>query len=573
MAVFQGGGGLLGPAVTTAGATCIREANMAIESNVTKEQIEYYTDLGFWDKWTFCDYIKRWASAFPDKEALIDVKTRLTWSQFRTMVDRLALNFLELGIKRDDLVVAQIPNCVEAVITEFALARIGACVVPLAMQWREHELDYVLGQTEAPAAIVRNEYQGFNHAAMMKRLQSKHSGLEHVIAIGGDSPEAGVSFEKMWGNSLEGKYAVDYLDENFRIDANDVLTLCYTSGTEADPKGCPRTHNHWKCFERSAFLHHLTENVHDKVVMALPWINLFAQSVGILSMIMVGGTLILLDGFNPAVMAQTIAREKATIYAGVPAMHVALLRYPELDGYDLSSLRVVASGGAPCPTPVIEEMMSTFGCLVWNGFGSNEGHLNVTEVGLPPELVSTTIGLPQLYSQTKIVDLNNNVVGPGKVGEFCQKSPFIIAGYYKRPDLNKAKWDKDGFYHTGDACYLDENGFYHFSTRLKDIIIRGGMNISAEEVESILYRSPKVVNAAVVGMPDQILGERCCAYVEVKPGETLSLEEVQAFMEENNVAKYKWPERVEIIKQLPRTPTGKVLKYVLREDIKLRIKN
>ncbi len=544
---------------------------MTIESNVTKEQIEHYTNHGFWDKWTFCDYIKRWARALPDKEALIDAKTRLTWSQFKTMMDRMALNFLELGIRRDDLVVTQIPNCVEAIVAEFALARVGACVVPLAMQWREHELGFVLGQTKAPAVIVQTEYSGFNYVEMMKRLQSAHPGLKHIIAIGDKSPEDAVSFKKLWENKLEETYAADYLDENCIIDGNDVLTICYTSGTEADPKGCPRTHNHWKCFERSGFLHHLTLNVHDKVVMALPWINLFGQSVGILSMSMVGGTLILLDGFNPAVMAQTIAEEKATVYAGVPAMHVAILRYPELDKYDLSSLRVVASGGAPCPTPVIEELMSKFGCLVWNGFGSNEGHLNVTEVGLEPQLVSTTIGLPQLYSQTKIVDEVNTVVGTGTVGEFCQKAPFIIAGYYKRPDLNKSKWDEDGFYHTGDACYLDENGFYRFSTRLKDIIIRGGMNISAEEVESILYRNPKVMNVSVVGMPDQRLGEKCCAYVELKPGETLSFQDVQNFMEANSVAKYKWPERVEIIEQLPRTPTGKVLKYVLRGEIAKKI--
>jgi acyl-CoA synthetase (AMP-forming)/AMP-acid ligase II len=395
--------------------------------------------------------------------------------------------------------------------------------------------------------------------------------LKQIIAIGDDPPEVAESFSQMWENRLEEKYAADYLDQSCKIDANDVLTICYTSGTEAEPKGCPRTHNHWKCFERSGFLHHLSENVHDRVVMALPWINLFGQSVGILSMAMVGGTLILLDGFNPAIMAQTIAKEKATLYAGVPAMHVALLRYPELDKYDLSSLRVVASGGAPCPTPVIEEMMSKFGCLVWNGFGSNEGHLNVTEVGLEPELVSTTIGLPQLYSETKIVDESNNIVSVGQVGEFCQKAPFIISGYYKRPDLNTRKWDKDGFYHTGDACYLDQNGFYHFSTRLKDIIIRGGMNISAEEVESILYRNPKILNVAVVGMPDQRLGEKCCAYVEPNPGETITLEEIQGFMEQNHVAKYKWPERVEIVKELPRTPTGKVLKYVLRADIREKV--
>ena len=179
----------------------------------------------------------------------------------------------------------------EAVILEFALARIGASVVPLAMQWREHELDYVLGQTQAPAVIVQKEYHGHNYVRMMQGLQSKHTRLKHIIAIGDDLSEAAVSFEKMWENKLEEKYSSDYLDHNCKVDANDVLTICYTSGTEADPKGCPRTHNHWKSFERSGFLHHLTENLHDKVVMALPWINLFGQSVGILSMVMVGGTL------------------------------------------------------------------------------------------------------------------------------------------------------------------------------------------------------------------------------------------------------------------------------------------
>jgi acyl-CoA synthetase (AMP-forming)/AMP-acid ligase II len=541
---------------------------MAIESNVTKQQIEEYTRLGFWDKWTFCDYIKRWGGAFPDKEALIDPNTRLTWSQYETMMDRMALNFLELGIKKDDLVVTQIPNRVEAIITEMALARIGACIVPLAMQWREHELNYVIGQTKAPAVIMAKEYGKFNYADYAKSLQPQNPCLKHIILMGDDLPEGTVSFQEMWENELEKKYSTDYLDKNCKIDANDVLTMCYTSGTEADPKGCPRTHNHWKSYERAGFLHHIQENVTDRVVMALPWINLFGQCIGITPMAMTGGTLILLDGFNPAAMAQTIEKEKATLYAGVPAMHVALLNYPDLDKYDFSSLRLAFTGGAPCPTAVIKKMMEKFECLVSNGFGSNEGHQNATELGLDPELVSSTIGIKCLYSDIKIIDEEGKRLGPNQTGEFCQKSPMIISGYYKRPELNAEKWDDEGFYHTGDACSLDEDGFYHFVTRLKDIVIRGGMNISAEEIEFILYKHPRVLNVAIVGMPDERLGERCCAYVELKPGEeTLTVEEVQAFMKKEKVAKYKWPERIEIIEQLPRTPTGKVLKYILRDKI------
>jgi acyl-CoA synthetase (AMP-forming)/AMP-acid ligase II len=285
-------------------------------------------------------------------------------------------------------------------------------------------------------------------------------------------------------------------------------------------------------------------------------------------MAMTGGTLILLDGFNPAAMAQTIEKEKATLYAGVPAMHVALLNYPDLAKYDFSSLRLAFTGGAPCPTAVIKQMMEKFGCLVVNGFGSNEGHYSGTELGEDPEVASTTIGTKCLTTDVKITDEEGKRLGLNQTGEFCQKGPMIISGYYKRPELNAQKWDDEGFYHTGDACFLDEDGHYHFVTRLKDIVIRGGMNISAEEVEFILYKHPKVLNAAIVGMPDERLGERCCAYVELKPGEeTLTVEEVQAFMEKEKVAKYKWPERIEIIEQLPRTPTGKVLKYILRDKI------
>ena len=541
---------------------------MSVQSNVTQAQIDEYTKLGFWDKWTICDFIKRWAQNCPDKEAIIDPKTRLTWAAYSQMIDRIALHFLELGLKPGDLVVAQIPNCVEAVVVEMALARIGACIVPLAMQWREHELQYVLSLTEAPATVVFNNYKGFDYVDMMKGLQPNLPSLKHIIALGQGLPGDVVAFESWWDDKIEERYAADYLDQNCHITANDVLTMCFTSGTEADPKGCPRTHNHWKVFERSAFLGHLGENSNDRVVMALPWINLFAQSVGILSMAMVGGTLILLDGFDPETMARTISRENATVYAGVPAMHVALLNYPGLKDHDLSSLRAVASGGAPCPTSVINKLMESFGCLVWNGFGSNEGHLNVTELGLEPELISTTIGVAQLYSQVKIVDESGARLGANQVGEYCQKAPFIISGYYKRPDLNEKKWDDEDFYHSGDACYVDDDGFYHFSTRLKDIIIRGGMNISAEEVEFLLYEHPKILNVSVVGFSDPALGEKACACVELKPGvETLTLDEIKEFMASRKVAKYKYPEKVLILPAMPRTPTGKVLKYKLREMV------
>jgi non-ribosomal peptide synthetase component E (peptide arylation enzyme) len=544
---------------------------MEIESNVSQAQIEEHTRLGFWDRWTLCDYIKRWGAALPDKVALVDPRKRLTWSQYRLMMDRLALHFLDLGLGRGDLVIAQIPNSVEAVVLEFALARIGACVVPLPMPWREHELDYVVSQTEAAALITVKELGGFDHLALARSLQARHPHIRQILLLG-EPAEGTVSLSERWDNPIEEQYPENYLDHNCKIDANLVLTMCYTSGTEAQPKGCPRTHNQWKSFERSGFFHHLMQNVNDRVVMALPWFNLFGQCIGILSMAMLGGTLILLDGFNPATMAQAIAREKATLYAGVPAMHIALLNYPKLSEHDLSSLRAVASGGAPCPVAVIEKMMKTYGCLLWNGFGSNEGYLNVTELGMAPELVSTTMGTRQLHSEIKIIDQEGRPLGVGEIGEFCQKAPFIMAGYYKRPDLNRKKWDEEGFYHTGDGAYLDENGYYHFVSRIADIIIRSGMNISAEDVESVLYRHPKVLEAAVVGAGPGAGRTGLCLHRVKEGAEPLTKKEVWELMEANKVARYKWPDRVETIQGLPRTPTGKVIKSVLRKQIADKLK-
>ena len=544
---------------------------MKIESYQKKEDIEKYTREGFYNKWTLCDYIYRWAKAFPDKEALIDINTRLTWLQYKNIMDKMALNFLDLGIKKGDFVVTQIPNSVEAIITEFALGRIGACIVPLAMQWRQHELDYVLGQTKATAVIILNEYGGYDYPSMIKDLKSNHDHLKHTIVIGDKAPDWTISYKKLWENNIEEKYPEDYLSKNCTLDANDVVTMCYTSGTEADPKGCPRTHNMWKSFAR-CFLLDFQLNGSDRVVTSLPWINIFAQVVTVLSMAMTGGTLILLDGFEPEGFAKILEKEKGTVYPGVPAMHIAMLSSLDFSLYDFSQLRLVVSGGAPCPTPVIKGLMEKFGCLVVNGWGSNEGTFNSTEIGLAPEIVSESIGVSEIFFETKIVDDKGSTVGVNETGEYCQRGPGLIGGYYERDDLNKKSWDEDGFFHTGDAVKRDENGFIHFVTRLKDIIIRGGLNISAEEVEFILYKHPKILNVAIVGMPDQKLGEKSCAFIELKPeAEKLSLKEITDFMEKEGVAKYKWPEKIEITNMLPRTPTGKVLKYKLREEISAKV--
>ncbi len=542
---------------------------MTVENYVTKEQITEYTKRGLWDAVSLCDYLDRWARCYPDKEALIEINSgnRLTWAQYKIMSDRLALNFIKMGIKKGDIVMVQIPNSIEFCCINMGLARIGAVMSPVVMPWRKHELNHVLELTQCVAAIVPGDVKGFDHAAMMLDLQAKHHSLKQIIIYGEDSSREGtVSLKSLWENRLEEEHPDDYINQ-YKADANDIITICMTSGTEAQAKGVPRTHNHWKSLVRG-FILNFGFNLNDRTIMALPLPNLFALTAGVYPNIIMGETLILLDGFDPVLMAKTIGEEKATVYAGVPAMHVAMLNIPELEQYDFFSLRMVLTGGAPCPTSVIKELMEKLKCLVVNGYGSNEGIFVGTQLGQTAEEVSETIGPQTPLYDIKILDDEGYEVPRGEQGEICGKGPGIFAGYYKRPDLTEKSFTSEGYYRSGDVGYLGDDGNYRFVTRKKDMIIRGGINISAEEIEFILYEHPKIFNVAAIGMPDERLGERMCIIVEKKPDvEELTLEEIIAFMENLGVAKYKWPERLEVVDQLPRTPTGKVLKYALRDDI------
>jgi len=541
---------------------------MVVENYVTEKQIVDYTRKGMWDDMAMNDYLDRWARSFPEKDALIEINTskRITWAQYKILSDRLSLNFTEMGINKGDLVLVQIPNSIEFCLINLALARIGAVMVPVVMPWREHELGHVLELTQCVAAIVPGQYNRFNYAEMMLNLQDKHHALKQIILYGEDaSREKTVSLSSLLENRLEEKYPNDHMNQ-YKVNANDILTICLTSGTEAQSKGVPRTHNHWKSVVR-AFILNWGLNLNERTIMALPLPNLFALSAGVYPNLMMGQTLILLDGFDPKLMAETINKEKATVYAGVPAMHTAMLNMPEINQYDFSSLRAVITGGSPCPTSVIKELMEKFNCLVVNGYGSNEGIYIGTQLGQKTEEVSETIGPQPPYYDIKILDEKNQEAPVGEQGEICGKGPGIFAGYYKRHDLSKKSFTPEGYYRSGDIGYLGDDGNYRFVTRKKDMIIRGGINISAEEIEFILYEYPKILNVAAIGIPDERLGERLCIVVEKKPDvEELTLEEIISFMETRRVAKYKWPERLINVPQLPRTATGKVLKYILRDE-------
>jgi non-ribosomal peptide synthetase component E (peptide arylation enzyme) len=546
----------------------------------SEEIVKEYTENGWWGTKSLNDYLEENAAKTPDKEALVDDRgRRMNYAQLLHMSNRLALAFLELGIEKDDFVIVQLPNSAEAVCILFGLSKIGAITTPIVMPWRKVDLDYVLELSEAVAAICPYEYHGYSQGQMFKDLQGKYPKLKHIIIEGEKVPEGMVSLKNLMETPIEEKYPPDYMNQ-FKPDPNEIVTMCMTSGTEAQPKGTPRTHNNWISIPP---IHHY-EGGHwgpamyepPEIVMlgCVPWQNMFGLGFVTLPILMKGDKLVLQDGFNPENVLKAIEAEKATHFAGVPAMHIALLNSPNIDKYDLSSYRQIMVGGAPAPTPMIKAYQAR-GIQIGQTCGSNEGYLITSRCWETPKEIAETIGPHPRGSQIKILNEKGEVLPPGleNVGELWEKGPNIFPGYYKRPDLNAQAFDEEGFHRTGDAFCLGYDGLYRFVTRIKDIIIRGGMNISAEEVEFVLQEHPKLLYAAVVDMPDPVMGERCCAYVQLKPGAApITLEEIQAFMEEKHITKYKWPERVEIIEELPRTPTGKVTKYSLREDIRNKLK-
>jgi len=514
------------------------------------------------------DYLDRWAANYPDLEAIVDVNHRLTWAQYKKMVDRLALNFLELGIKKGDVVTAQLPNSVEFCCITMALSRIGAIMNPVVMPWRQFEIDYVLELTEPVVVIVPVEYNGFHYAKMMSELQGKHKSIKHLIVINTkEKPFEGcILFNDLWNNRLEEKYPEDYFKQ-FDISADDIITVCMSSGTEASPKGVPRTHNNWKTASR-AYMLHWYYNINDVVLIVLPLANLFALQTGLFPNINTRQKLVILDGFDVEKVAKLIEQEKVTVFPGVPVMNLTLLNMPGIEKYDTSSLRLIVAGGAPTPPSILIQIMEKFKCDVVNGYGSSEGTWLATHVGQTVLETSETIGPDPIFYECKVLDDDGNEVPAGQMGELAFRGPGVVTHYYKRPDLDKKSFTKDGFFLSGDLGYLGEDGNYRFGTRKKDLIIRGGMNISPEEIENIVVKHPKVSNVAAVGMPDERMGEEVCIFVEKKEDATdLTLDEIKKFMEENGVAKYKWPRRIELIKALPRNPTGKVLKYTLRDEL------
>ncbi len=513
------------------------------------------------------DYLDDALARTPDRTAIISYNgeigraDELTFAEVDRLSRRFALALLDLGIGAGDVVSLQLPNWWQFSLMHIACVRIGAITNPLMPIFREGQLIFMLGFAEAKLLIAPATYRGFEYRPMVDGMRAELPKLEHVFYVGGDGGDAFdahfLAPEREDAADAESRLAP------LRPGPNDVTEIIYTSGTTGQPKGVMHTANTLFChlYPLNA---HLALTGDDIFQMSSPMAHQTGFIWGILISTMLGTTVILQDRWEPVLAAELIDRHHVTFtMASTPFLN-DLAGVAEPGRFDLSTLRYFLAAGAPIPPALVERAQERVGMKVLSGWGMSEcACATVCRPSDPPEKIFGTDGLALDCNAVKVVDNDGNDAAVGQEGLLMVTGAAQFVGYLKRPDLHGT--DDAGWFDTGDLAYMDGDGYIRITGRAKDIIIRGGENIPVVEVESAIFRHPAVEDAAIVGMPDPRLGERGCAYVVLNQGHDLTFPEMIAYLEEKKMTKQYLPERLEILDAFPRTPSGKIQKFVLRD--------
>ncbi|MCH8266666.1 MAG: AMP-binding protein [Acidobacteria bacterium] len=538
-----------------------------------EEFVRRYVREGYWQNKTLGELLEDTARAFPDKTAVADGARKVSYSDLSRLSTRLAVHLLKQGLQPGDIVLLQLPNVWEFVVVFFALHKIGVIPVLCLPPHRHTELTYFARLTGAAGYFLAPEFRGFDYLAMAKEIQQEVPSLQHVIAVG-EGTEKGVSYTGPWLTEPdETAVPPDFLARH-RPDPFDVALFLLSGGTTGIPKLIPRTHadyiyNARQCAE---VLRCDPEMV---LLVVIPAAHNFPlASPGMIGAVAVGGSVAMCPSTDPEKIFQAIQTHQATFLPLSPALLITLLNSPHREKYDLRSLRFVCVGGQKMLPELVDRTWAAWDYATpGHAFGMAEGLVNLTRPGDTKEVIRQTQGRPASPAEEiKVVDEEGREVPPGEVGELLTRGPYTIRGYYKAEEHNRVAFTPDGFYATGDMVRMHPSGNLVVEGRRKDMINRGGEKISAEEVENLILSHEGVLNAAVVAMPDPILGERTCAFVILRLGRTLTLEELVRFLAGKRIAKFKLPERLEIVEAFPLTSVGKVSKKDLRARIASKLK-
>ncbi len=539
--------------------------------------IEEYTKSGHWKGETILDLFSSQVSNFPhklaiqdplDKKDLVGIDPQsLTWSQLDQVVDSLALALIKLGLNQDEIILVQLPNIWELIALYLAISKAGGIISPLPMQWQNQEISTVLKSTQAKLFIGTTNFKGNSYL--------NFDCLKNITKVSLDELKVLINEN----NEIEKNQFLDLEKRASKVDSNDIFSICWTSGTEAESKGCPYSHNNW--LYQSGNLVKILELTSDARLLATPPIvNMTGVGVIFVPWILTGGTLLLHHPLNLDLLLSQLSSQEPNFTILVPTLLNKIIQDSDTEDLDLSSLSTIATGSAPPPVSTIEYFKKRWNIDIINIWGQNEG----------PSLIAGTqdvtsrkdrsscfpwwgnpsydwpSGVTGIKTKIKF-DSKYHPISNSIVGELCYKGPNLFPGYFNNEQLNKKFFDSEGYFSTGDIFAVQKEKYLVFFDRKKDIIIRGGFNISAAEIENLALMNPKISEAAAVGINDEIMGEILALFVVLKPNVQSTDQQIIDFFTKLDIAKYKIPEIVKIIDSFERNALGKINKTKLRSSI------
>ena len=545
---------------------------------MSKRKLSYYQSPGevFPLGRTFGDVIEKAANEIPDKVFIFYENRTITYSQLHQLTNIIALNLINKGFKKGDRLGICLPDWPEYSLIYYACAKVGIITMPVSPRYREKEFTMILGHSGAKHVIVAADWLDFDYVGMVENLRKNElKELENIIVVGKTESIKEASYIVNFENLSKSEFSVEEVNNKLEqylashpVDADDLLEICYTSGTTGAPKGVMATHNN-RIAVGTLNNESWGAKPSDIMIAMAPLAHSTGSNHSQNGALLGRFSIVYLGIWKPEKTIKYIEEFGATILIGVPAMFIAMIHHPEFKNYNVKTVRGTWCAGAPVAVSVAKEISNAFGSTFIQCYGTTEcGGNHCTKPNDPIELACGSGGPPLRGTEAKIIDPNGNIVAIGEPGEICARGATVMLGYYNNPEVNERTIDKAGWFHSGDLGVMDVNGYVKIIGRIKDMVIRGGENIYISEMEEAIYQHPEVQEVHVVGYPDEYLGERTCAFIKPKTPDIVLTRDTFVEFLDGKIAKYKIPDKVIMIKEFPISHSGKIQKFRLQEMIK-----
>lgn len=534
---------------------------MMIAETTGPSEPHSFVQQGWWRNCTLLDFFDEAVRRTPDKVAVVAPGgVRLSYGEIAERVERAAGNLAAVGVGKSDVVSIQLPNCAEFVVVHLAASRLGAITNPLLPNYRTKELSYILRFARTKAIVIAETYRGFDFAGMYAELWQDLPDLAAVYVVGGTGRAGMRPFDDL--------LAVKRDVPSVRFHGDDITSLIFTSGTESSPKGVIHSHN-TMMYSTLEMARLVGLDATDVIWVPSPIGHGTGFEWGVRQAITLGATMVLQDIWDADEALRLIEAERCTFVVSATPFAVMLLDAPSLGKRDLSSFRVFGCAGAPIPRQLGEQARARIGCTLIGMWGMTECFVgSASRPTDSDEKLWNTDGCAMPGGELAIFDsTRSHILPPGEVGELATRGPHVALGYFNDPERTASTFTPDGWLFTNDLATIDVDGYIRLVGRKKDIINRGGLKVSVREIEDLLTEHPSISQVALVPLPDERLGERSCACVIVRAGAHVTLEEIVEFLSSRGIAKYKLPEFIALPDAFPMTPSGKVQRFRLRDDI------